>query len=156
MYNTNAGEDRCQHHNLLDDDDLDRRLLLLLLLFDCSAELPLPLNLLDAAGQGIVGNGQDWNASVELSAITSSAPLTIFRDTRLLHLALFRRPSPLRPLPGSTVHLTSLHMTSPPVPPLPAAPFRSSSFIGGLLCSFCRLLNSLGFGRAFCYTHIHR
>lgn len=159
MYNTRAGEHRCHHHSLRDGDhhaDEDP------LLLACSVELPLPLakpfSLLDATGQGIVGNGQDWrNASVELLAATTSSPSTIFRDTRLLlHLALFRRRPLLCPLlQGSTVHLTSLNIPPPPVP-LPAAPpFRSSSFIDGRFCSFCLLVNSLGFRRAFCYTHTY-
>lgn len=158
MYNTNAGEHRCHAHlHCRDDQDED-----LLLLPGCSAELPLPLvartaNLLDATGQGIVGiNGQDWNATtVELLAAITSSPsstATIFRDdTRLLlHLALFRRrpvppPPPLSSLQlGSTVHLTSLNMTSPPLPAAvaPSFFFRSSSFIGGRLCSLRLLVNS--------------
>lgn len=153
MYNTNAGEHRCHAHRHRDDDED------LLLLPGCSAaEQPLPLvawtaNLLDATGQGIVGiNGQDWNATAAvelLAAITSSPSTTIFRDdTRLLlHLALFRRrPVPPPPLSslllGSTVHLTSLNMTSPPLPAVAPSFFRSSSFIGGRLCSLRLLVNS--------------
>lgn len=175
MYNTNAGEHRCHAHRHRDDRDED----LLLLPPGCSTELPLPLplvawtaNLLDATGQGIVGiNGQDWNATAAvelLVAITSSPSTTIFRDvTRLLqHLALFRRrPVPPPPLSslllGSTVHLTSLNMTSPPLPAAAPSFFRSSSFIGGRLCSLRLLVNSFRLHwhlllHTYTNTHTHK
>lgn len=160
MYNTRAGEHRFHHHSLR--DGVDRHADEDLLLLACSVELPLPL----ASGQGIVGNGQDWrNASGELAAAAAatSLPSAIFLDTRLLlHLALFRRRPLLCPLlRGSTVHLTSLGITPPPVPLPAAALFWCSSFIGGRFYSSGLLVNSLGFSeRAFCYTfsaaHTHK